>query len=159
MCIRDRYPPILLQCESRLLQRIAPAFIDVALDFVYGGVVWLVLVLMNANSAAHPSGLLEYWAVFFPVMHIWTVSRTLENHGAARATSYRDCRLSRRKALLSGVAGLGTIAAVLFIGGSYGNPFHATTCRPCLCDSEHTLRDCEVPSLIEREYDLSLIHI
>ena len=30
LVINALYPPILLQCESRLLQRIAPAFIDVA---------------------------------------------------------------------------------------------------------------------------------
>ena len=150
LVINALYPPILLQCESRLLQRIAPAFIDVALDLVYGVVVWVALFMNMALSAAHPSDLLQYWTVFFPVMHIWTVCRTLESDGASRATSYRDHRLSRRAALFSGVAGLGTIATVLFLGCSFGNPFYPpSTCRPCLCDSEHTLRDCEVPSLME----------
>ena len=46
---------------------------------------------------------------------------------------------------------------MLFLRCSFGNPFYPpSTCRPCLCDSEHTLRDCEVPSLIEREYDIDL---
>ena len=124
LVINALYPPILLQCESRLLQRIAPAFIDVALDLVYGLVVYWVLMFSEAYSAALPSGLLEYWTVFFPVMHIWTVCRTLESDGASRATSYRDHRLSRRAALFSGVAGLGTIAAVLFVRCSFGNPFY-----------------------------------
>ena len=159
LVINALYPPILLQCESRLLQRIVPAFIDVALDLVYGVVVWVALVMNMALSAAHPSGVLEYWTVFFPVMHIWTVCRTLESDGASRATSYRDRRLSRRAALLSGVAGLGTIAAVLFVECSFGNPFYPpSTCRPCLCDSEHTLRDCEVPSLMEMDDYMDLSH-
>ena len=37
------------------------------------------------------------------------------------------------------------------------NPFYPpTTCHPCLCDSEHALQDCEVPSLIESGNNLNL---
>ena len=112
-----------------------------------------------------PTNPVDFFTALWPLAHIFTAAQTIEACAKRRAsapraarrrnrrysTSVTDARLGARKAAGFVVASLGSVLLILLTQCRdrypLGDWHHA--CRPCVCDGDGALLNCDVPGDID----------
>ena len=166
LVINAVYPAVLLRQRSHALQRSAAATVDVAIDVVYVLTFFFSPFLgVIAVPTLLPTNPVDFFTALWPLAHIFTAAQTIEACAKRRAsapraarrrnrrysTSVTDARLGARKAAGFVVASLGSVLLILLTQCRdrypLGDWHHA--CRPCVCDGDGALLNCDVPGDID----------
>ena len=114
------------------------------LDLIYSATSSVLLYCAGTTALSLPHDPLAVASSFYPIMHILTVARAMEN-AKRNQTEYPERTVSRRASVGFAMTGLSVVfvtLVVLFKQDAY--PFHPhSTCSPCDCDLEHTLHSCQ----------------
>ena len=168
LVVNATVPFALLQSKRRVLQRDAVAALDIALDLVYFFDFMCSMVLAEAFPTALTIAPYDYLSMFWPLLHIVTVARSIEaaavwrraeDEENALSASEGDAdggggapqlrRLSWRAAAACSALALSVIALTLFSGDRDRYPFGGAwngMCRPCECDGNNVLVSCALPA-------------
>jgi hypothetical protein len=156
-------PALLLQVESVYWQRVAVCYLDIFFDLMYTLVFGVGVIGSEFMEAMAPTDALSFGSNLLPLLHILSVARAIEMHGASTNASTKkddspnqdraeDVKggdatnettheqgpasnpLSRKVALGFLVAQVAAMAVIIISHQSL-YPFYSDPCAPCTCPS------------------------